>query len=169
MLQFKDTFATVQNNIMSGAVSLRQGAEVKSDDNIQTGYPVAAYTPGVVRKLKELISDYDVKYSNWLEKADVIKMRSTIDGFANWLGRSSIGRGDEMLQSLFRNPGMADFGLQKGVVPPTVPYNHGGVKTDFCGRTRRKEIFPGAVDFSIGPCDALMLRNRILNRFGVSY
>lgn len=168
-LQFKDTFATVQNNIMSGAVSLRQGAEVKSDDNIQTGYPVAAYTPGVVRKLKELISDYEVKYSNWLEKADVIKMRSTIDGFANWLGRSSIGRGDEMLQSLFRNPGMADFGLQKGVAPPTVLYNHGGVKTDFCGRTRRKEIFPGAVDFSIGPCDALMLRNRILNRFGVSY
>ncbi len=169
MLRFKDSFATVQNNIMSGAVSLRKDAEVKSDDNIQTGYPFAAYTPGVVRKLKERISDYDVKFSNWIEKADVMKMHSTMDGFANWLGRSSIGRGDEVLKSLFRNPGAADFSLQKGVAPPTVPYEYGKVKTDFCERTRGKVIFPGAIDYSAGTCDVLALRNRILNRFGVSY
>ena len=169
MLRFKDTFATVQNNIMSGAVSLRQDAEVKSDDNIQTGYPFAAYTPGALRKFKERVSDYDVKFSNWIKKADVTKMHSAMDGFANWLGRSSIGRGDEMLKSLFRNPGMADFGLQKGVAPPTVPYDHGAVKTDFCGRMRGKAIFPGAIDFSAGPCEVLALRNRILNRFGLNY
>jgi len=169
MLRFKDTFATVQNNIMSGAVSLRQEAEVKSDDNIQTGYAFAAYSPGAIRKLKERVSDYDAKFSNWIEKADVMKMHSTMDGFANWLGRSSIGRGDEVLQSLFHNPGMADFSLQKGVAPPTVPYDHGAVKTDFCGRARGKAIFPGAIDFSTGPCDVLALRNRILDRFGVGY
>ena len=169
MLRFKDTFATVQNNIMSGAVSLRQEAGVESGDNIQTGYAFAAYTPGVVRKLKERVSDYDVKFSKWVDKADVIKMHSTLDGFANWLSRSSIGRGDEVLQSLFRNPGMADFNLEKGVAPPTVPYDHGEVKMDFCGRSRGKVIFPGAIDFSTGPCDVLALRNRILNRFGVSY
>jgi hypothetical protein len=169
MLRFEDTFATVQNNIMSGAVSLRQEAEVKSDDNIQTGYPFAAYTPGIVRKFKERVSDYDAKFSNWIDKADVMKMHSTMDGFANWLARSSIGRGDEMLKSLFRDPGRADFGLQKGVAPPTVPYEYGKVKVDFCGRARGKAIFPGAIDFSAGPCNVLALRDQILNRFGVSY
>ena len=169
MLRFKDTFATVQNNIMSGAVSLRRDAEVKSEDNIQTGYSFAAYAPGVVLKLKERVSDYDVKYSNWFEKADVVKMHSTMDGFANWLGRSSIGRGDEVLRSLFHNPGIADFRLQKGIAPPTVPYDYGKVKTDYCGRARGKVIFPGAIDFSAGPCHVLALRNRILNRFSVSY
>ena len=169
LLRFKDTFAKVQNNIMSGAISLRKEAEVKSDDNIQTGYPFAAYAPSLARKLKERISDYDVKFSNWIEKADVVNMHSTIDGFSDWLGKSSIGRGDEVLNSLFLNPGSADFGLQKGVAPPTVPYDHGKVKLDFCARERGKVIFPGAIDFSAGPCNVLALRNRILNRFGVHY
>ncbi|NKB20672.1 MAG: hypothetical protein GKS01_09245 [Alphaproteobacteria bacterium] len=169
LLRFQDTFAKVQNNIMSGAVSLRRGADVKSDDNIQTGYSFIAYIPIIARKLKERISDYDVKYDSWIEKADVIKINSTIDGVTDWLSKSSLGRGDEVLKSLFRNPGQANFSLREGVAPPTVPYDYGKVQTDFCGRERGKVIFPGAIDFSAGPCDVLKLRNRILNRFGIRY
>lgn len=169
LLRFKDSFAKIQNNIMSGAVSLRKDAAAKSEDNIQTGYPFGAFASSLARKLKERISDYDVKFSDWIEKADVVKMHSTIDGFSDWLGKSSIGRGDEVLNSLFLNPGQADFRLQKGVAPPTVPYDQGKVKLDFCGRERGKVIFPGAIDFSAGPCNVLALRDRILNRFGVRY
>ncbi|MBK17841.1 MAG: hypothetical protein CMM52_03250 [Rhodospirillaceae bacterium] len=169
LLRYKDSFATIQNNILSGAVSLRSGAEAKSDDNIQTGYALGAYAAVAARRLKVRISDYHVKYSNWIDLEDVKTVSTYLDSFSGWLAKSSVGRGDEDLAERFSAPEVGDFNLRPGFAPPTVPYDYGKVKIDFCGRPRGKVVFSGAIDYSAGSCDVQSVRNVILDKFGIRY
>ena len=153
LLRFPGTEAQIKNNIISGAVALRDDAKSEDENNLETGFAVGAYIPGGAIYWQRRISDYHIKYPNYVDEEDVESWQSSIEDTADWLAKSSLGRGDEAFEDWFTNPEAGELDLYDGEDILSKGVALEAVRHDFCGTKRGQEFTDlGAVEFSAGQC-----------------
>ncbi len=152
--RFPSSGNLARNNIVSGAIATRQDAEIEGADNLETGLSIGEYIPGAAVKLKHRISDYHVKFPNWVDQADVRWVQGRIQILADWLGKSFVGHGTGSLNEWFVAPELGDLNLLDGseILGRALPLPD--VTEDFCGQPRGQgAVDLGAIEYSSGPCD----------------
>lgn len=153
MARFPSGVSFVRNNIVSGAVTERSGAELKQERNLTTGWEIGTYVPGAALRLIHRVSDYDAKFPNWLDAEDVDWMQEKFRDLAAWLGRSSIGRGVTDFEDWFVAPGVGNLDLLEGEEILAKGLRTTDVKSDFCGHVRPdREVDLGAIEYRQGRC-----------------
>jgi parallel beta-helix repeat protein len=147
------TASDIRNNIISGAVAARAGASLTASNNVETGRSIGEYIPSAARELQLHISDYDKRWPSIFTPDRIAWASRTIDDLADWLGRSSVGRGLSDFDDWFVDPKAADLErrdvarlLGRGQPVPEV-------KTDFCGQKRVGPTDLGAIEYTAGRCD----------------
>ena len=154
MARFPAGRSFVRNNIVSGAVSVRDGARLIAESNLTTGWELGSYLPGGAQQLRHRISDYHIKFPNWFDAGDIRWAQETIDRLSNWLGRSRVGRGLADFGDWFVAPEIANFELNAGeeIVGQGLPLLE--VTDDFCGQPRPgQRLDLGAIEYRQGHCD----------------
>jgi len=154
------------NNIVSGAITAREEAEIISENNLETGLAIGAFIPGAAIKLKHRISDYHIKFPNWLDERKVRWGQGVIDKAANWLGASFVGRGSSAMKDWFAAPEMGDLNLIDGraILKQGSAWRQLG--EDFCGQQRGTGAPDlGAIAYSVGTCDPNEFVGRLLSSF----
>jgi hypothetical protein len=140
------------NNIVSGAITAREGAQIISENNLETGLAIGTVIPGAAVKLKHRIS------IRWAQ--------DVIDNTANWLGASFVGRGSSRMKDWFAAPEMGDLSLIDGraILKQGSPWH--GLGEDFCGQQRGTGAPDlGAIAYSVGTCDLNKFVGRLLSTF----
>jgi hypothetical protein len=140
------------NNIVSGAITAREGAEIISKNNLETGLAIGTFIPGAAVKLKSRVS---VKWA-----------QDIIDKAANWLGASFVGRDPSEMKDWFAAPEIGDLSLTDGraILKQGSLWNRLG--EDFCGQERG--VGPpdlGAIAYTVGTCSPNEFVVRLLNSF----
>lgn len=154
--RFQTRPSEIRNNIISGAITARDGATVREGINLTFGQSFGAYIPGGARMLKRRISDYHIKFPSVFDKDNIAWFQRRIDGAARIAGRSFLGRGTSSVTRLFNNPRQGDFMvndkdsvIRRGETLPDV-------ELDFCGRRRLPGPGDlGAISYTLGYCDPL--------------
>jgi hypothetical protein len=114
LLRFPNTSAVVRNNIISGAVTKRDGALAVVEHNKETGLSIGSFIPGGAEKLTYRISDYHIKFPNYFDRPDIEWLQGFINDSADWLARTWIGRGDSWFDRQFVSPGTGNWALFDG-------------------------------------------------------
>ena len=115
MLRFPNSTADIRNNIISGAISLRDDAQAFEHDNLETGFAIGSYIQGAADKLSTTrISDYDAKFPSVFDRDDITGLQDSIGDTADWLGESAVGRGDGDFDDWFVSPETGDLSLYNG-------------------------------------------------------
>jgi parallel beta-helix repeat protein len=154
------------NNIASGAITAREGAEIISENNLETGLGIGTFIPGAAVKLKHRISDYHIKFPNLLDEGDIRRAQDVIDKAANWLGASFVGRGSSGIKDWFAAPEIGDFSLIDGRAILKQGSPRYELSEDFCGQQRGTEAPDlGAIAYSVGSCDPNEFVVRLLSSF----
>lgn len=147
------TPSDIRNNIISGAVATRAGAAVLTRDNVETGRSIGEYIPSAVRALNLSISEYGKRWPSIFTSGRIAWASRTIDGLADWLGRSSFGRGVSDFGDWFADPKVGNFERRDAARFPPRGQPVPEVATDFCGQKRRGTTDLGAVEYTAGRCD----------------
>ncbi len=154
MARFPNSRAFVRNNIVSGAVTERSGAQVEQDSNLTTGWGIGTYITGAAERLIRRVSDYDSKFPNWISPETVAWMQNKFRQLEAWLGRSFMGRGISDFEDWFVAPAVGDFDLLDGDEILGQGQRMTEVKSDFCGRERpSRTVDLGAIEYRQGRCD----------------
>lgn len=164
--RFPQTRITIADNLLTGTVWARDGANVTEHNNISTGYfDEAAYIPSLKEHLTYRISDYDRLYPNWISKNMVRTTQGVIRSVANWTSKTIIGQRHSPFKQWFYAPEAGDMSLADtsnppfvaaGSTPPLVPH-------DFCGTPRVGQADIGAIQYSNGSCN---LNQELIRRHG---
>jgi hypothetical protein len=150
MARFSGATNYAVNNIVSGAITAREGAEIISENNLETGLGFGTFIPSAAFKLKHAFP--------WAQDA--------IDRTANWLGASFVGRGSTKIKVWFAAPEMGDFTLLDGPAILKQGSLWEGLGEDFCGQERgRGAPDLGAIAYSVGTCNPSEFVERLLSAF----
>jgi hypothetical protein len=161
--RFQATDTTIANNLLTGAILVRNGASVERHKNYEAGTRLAYYLPAAARKLAYRISDYHVKFPNYVSKSQVSAVQRMILGAATWLTRSPVALGG----GAFRD--MVGVGSDQWFQPLDVDrlQNAGTAEVrtalDFCTRERLVPGDIGAIEYESGACDVAAVLEK---RFG---
>lgn len=161
--RFPQTGGMVADNLMTGAVLERDDASVTQAGNVTTGTRLGYYIPAARSKLTYRISDYHIKFPNWIDAGDVAWTQRVIRSVANWLQTTRLGLGLGGFRDIVHT--LPDVWLRPGDATPLVNASSGQVRTatDFCGRSRMVPPDVGAIEYEAGPCD---LRAELTRRYG---
>lgn len=169
MARFPESVSVARNNLISGALSSRDGARLTAGPNLETGWDRAAELPGGIRKLTHRISDYHVKYPSVFDRSNIRWAQRTIETFGNWLARSFVGRGTGTLEDIFAAPGKLDFRLRDADALRGRGARIPNAGNDFCGRSRNQHsIDLGAISYGAGRCDINAWLATLLRPFGTT-
>lgn len=152
--RFPETRATITDNLVTGSVWARDGAELKTQGNIATGwFDSAAYIPGLRDHLTHRISDYHELYPSWISEKTVRWAQGVIERTAERVRNSFLGQRHAPLERWFLAPRLGDLRLD---TPEARPLGTGSnppvVRHDFCGQPRGGRADVGAIQYSAGTC-----------------
>jgi hypothetical protein len=166
LLQFPDSTARIQNNIIAGAVALREDARALAVDNLETGMSIGSFIPGGAKRLNHRISDYDAKFPSIFDRADIEGLQAFIHDLSGWLGESPLGRGDADFHEWFVSPENGDLSLFEGEEILGQGRSLAEVPDDFCGHARRGDrVDLGAIDYQSGNCELKSWLHGLIGRF----
>jgi hypothetical protein len=164
--RFPATPTEIRNNVISGAITARTGAQLIADNNLATGHAIGDYIPGATRKLEQRISDYDSKFPGLFSRGNILWAQRQIRAVGGWLGEGPLGRGVSSFRDWFVAPQLLDFDplsidriAGRGRALPEVT-------DDFCGQKRAgTTVDLGAIEYSAGRCAATKWAETILKAF----
>ena len=168
MARFVSGTSFVRNNIVSGAITERDGAKLKQERNLTTGWNIGAYITGGALRLSHRVSDYHVKYPNWFDAEDVAWIQDKFKWLEAWLGGSSMGRGVSDFEDWFVAPAAGDFDILDGEEILAQGRRMTEVYSDFCGRERpSRTVDLGAIEYRQGRCNLQTWLADLFRPYGV--
>ncbi len=165
-VRYPQSSAIIKNNILTGSVRTRDGGKFDVESNVILGSKLGMWFPTISGKIKHRISDYDIKFPNFISRENVEKVQDFVDKIFSFLEKTRLGLGQNKTQDCFP-------GLVMGNIRPD--RNECGIfwesnesssdnMEDFWGNKRsltRNFTVMGAIDFYTSTCDML---NRIQHK-----
>lgn len=153
-VRFKESFADIRNNIISGGIRNRDGGQNTAADNFVAGMAYSHDFPGGVRYLKKRLEGQDRKYPSYIDKSDVEFAQSLVQRGLELVAPTWMGNGANSIRSLFVDVDNANYALRD----PEPIVDRGQVlkevRNDFCGNPRNLPPHDvGAIEYGGKPCD----------------
>lgn len=164
--RFPETRIEVTDNLLTGTVWERDGAQVTGENNIATGFlDAASYIPGLEQRLTHRISDYHILYPRWISEGMVRTAQRMIRAIARWATPSFLGQRHRPFFRWFLAPDVGDLRLPHDGDPTFLRSGSElpRVAHDFCGQPRTGRADVGAIQYSAGTCD---LTQELVRRHG---
>ena len=152
--RFPQTSAQVTDNLLTGTVWARDGADVQAEANRATGwFDSAAYIPGLRDRVTARIERYHRDYPRWVRESPARWLVQTVESVSEWARRGWPGQRHAPFEEWFLAPDAGDLRLLgfdadmlgAGSAPPVVGH-------DFCGQPREGTADTGAIQYSAGEC-----------------
>jgi parallel beta-helix repeat protein len=160
-VRFPQSSAVISDNILTGGIRPRDGGKIDELKNLAFGTKAGIVLPSINLKLQQRISDYDIKFPNWISRTQVELAQNLIAGITAKLEESDLGLGQNRTKQCF--PALSRLDLtpnQKDCGEFWLDNEHASnVNKDFWGtpRSSQRNVM-GAIDFYSSQCQ---LNNRI--------
>jgi len=153
-VRFPESSAEIRNNIIAGGIRSRDDGQAVAENNLVTGYGFMNWAPGGARYVKRRLQGQDTKFPNYVSAENVRWAQDLVDGIAEFVGSSWLGRGNGSFDSWFMAPAAGDLRLSDGSDIVDKGEVLKDVRNDFCGAPRRSPPHDiGAIEYGRDPCD----------------